>query len=457
MSQTETVANWIVDLKWEDLPAEVIEQAKRCLRDHLGCAAGGARSEPGRIAAKLALHWGGPGEATLMGGAEKVAARHAGFANATMANALDFDDTYHGHPGATVFPAALAAAEKWDVSGRDFLIAAIAGYEITIRAMSRLKPIIGRYRDMWDLGTLQAYGAGAAVARLAGLDANGVINVLGLLAGTAPVPLPRKQRYAGEGRSMLKSAYGWAVDAAIVAAELTQAGFSGPGHVFDDNLGFWEATDAPGFAGDLGQDWQIMRVEFKPYMACRFIHPVLQAVETIMERSGVEASAVQRVQIDAFSLLADEHHYILRPVSGTDAQFSVPFTVASMLTDGALSPATYEPTALHDQELLNLADQVQVNIDPDFDSAYPKRLGARVEIFLKDGSSDTCMIEHPKGSADQSFSDDELMRKFHALVDPLIGQTQARAANQTLATLEQHGSLTSLTRLFTPESLPKGS
>lgn len=450
MSYTETVADWIVNLRWEDIPAEVIEQAKRCLRDHLGCAAGGARSEPGRISAALALNWGGQGEATIIGKSGMVAARHAGFANATMANALDFDDTYHGHPGATTYPAAIAAAEKWNASSQEFLIAAIAGYEITIRGMSRMKPIIGRYRDMWDLGTIQAYGAGTASARLSGLDTKGMENVLGLLSGTSPVPLPRKQRFADEGRSMLKSAYGWAVDAAIVAAELTQAGFSGPGHVFDDNLGFWKAAEDIGFADDLGKDWLILNVEFKPYMACRFIHPVLQAVETIMERTGIDAPSVERVEIDAFSLLTDEHHYILRPVSGTDAQFSVPFTVASMLTDRGLSPDTYEQSRLHDPLILDLVDRIKVNIDPQFDAAYPKRLGARVQIFRVDGSSESSTITHPKGSADQTLSDEELSIKFHALADPLIGEKRAHEAEQIMAALETYHSMTSLMRLFTP-------
>lgn len=453
MTQTEIAARWIAGLRWEDIPKRVINQAKICLMDHLACAAGGAQSEPGRIATHLAVSWGGPQDATVLGKAQKVAARHAAFANATMANALDYDDTFHGHPGATTFPTALAGAEKWQATGQDFLLAAIIGYEFSFRAMALMKPLIPRYRAMWDLGTLQAYGAGAAAARLAGLDAKAIANVLGIISGTAPVPLPRKQRFDGEGRSMLKSAYGWAADAAITATELTLAGFSGPGHALDNNLGFYEVQPLPergieNFTDGLGSDWAILDVEFKPFMACRFIHPVLQAVETIMSRRPLLAEAVQQVEIESFSLLADEHHYILRPVSGTDAQFSVPYTVAAMITNGRLSPDSYEKKALNNARILSLADRVHVNVDERFDKAYPKQLGARVRIFLDDGFSETVEVDHPRGSASQPITEQELRHKFHHLVDPLLGSDRAEAAVQEIHRVDELKSVESLIRLF---------
>lgn len=451
MSQTAAVAEWIAALRWEDIPADVIVQAKRCLRDHLACVAGGARSEPGRIASELALRWGGLAEATIVGRTQPVSARHAAFANATMANALDFDDTYHGHPGATTYPAVLAAAEAWSASGQDTLIAAVVGYELSVRAMTLMRPLIPRYRAMWDLGTLQAFGAAAATARLAGLSADGIANTLGLIAGTSPLPLPRKQRFDGEGRSMLKSAYGWAADAALVAAELTRAGFSGPGHALDDNLGFWNREPADGlesFADGLGRDWAIRHVEFKPYMACRFIHPVLQAVEILLKGQPVDPASVERVEVEAFGLLADEHHYILRPVSGTDAQFSVPYTVAAMIDGGKLTPESYERASLDDPRLLGLADRVAVQIDPGFDAAYPRHLGARVRIVLDNGWSDTAMVEHPKGSARQPLTEDQLLHKFHDLADPLLGSERADAVVDAIDTLDDAESVAPLMTLF---------
>jgi 2-methylcitrate dehydratase PrpD len=455
MSHTRTVAEWIANLRWQDLPPEVITAAKRCLIDHLACTAGGARSAPGQIAAELALGWGGKEEAHIMGQARTVAARHAAFANATMANALDYDDTYHGHPGATTFPTALAAAEKWNAGGQEFILAVVAGYEIAVRAMALGRPLIPRYQAMWDLGTLQAFGAAAAAARLAGLDADGIANALGLISGTAPVPLPRKERYEGEGRSMLKSAYGWAADSAVIAAELTLAGFSGPGHALDDNWGFWELTPSErlgvrDFSDRLGEHWSILGVEFKPFMACRFIHPVLQGVEEIMKRRAVTMDDVQQVEIDSFELLADEHHYILDPVSGTDAQFSVPYTVAAMIQRGRLTPESYESITLHDAGVLQLAQRVHVNIDEDFDTAFPSRLGARVRIVLNSGESEAASVEHPRGSADQAMTEAELLEKFWHLAEPLLGSREAGELLAAINRLDTCRQISEVTDLFRP-------
>jgi 2-methylcitrate dehydratase PrpD len=461
MSETAAVARWIAELEWEDIPPEVIAQAKRCLIDFLACATGGACSEPGRISASRALHWGGPEEATVIGAQHRVAARHAAFANATMANALDFDDTLFGHPGATTFPAALAAAEKWKRSGKEFVLAVVVGYELSVRAMALLQPLIPRYQAMWDLGTLQAYGAVAAAARLAGCDAAGIANALGLLSGTTPLPLPRKQRYPGEGRSMLKSAYGWATDAAIVAVEMTEGGFSGPGHALDDNMGFWtvapsDRLEVSSFSEKLGQSWAIMDVAFKPFMACRFIHPVLQGVEEILKQEPIAPEEVEQVEISSFSLLGDEHHYILEPVSGTDAQFSVPFTVAATLLSGGLTPDSYEAHTLRSPEVQALARQVVVNVDPEYEKAYPGRLGAHVRIIGRDGRTRESRIDDPRGTAEQPLTAEALDEKFRSLAEPLLGAGGTDELAVAAETIEELSSIESFTRLLRPTSAESG-
>lgn len=453
MSETADITAWVADLRWEDLPLDIVRQTKRCLRDFLACLAGGARSEPGRISAELALHWHGPREATLIGTSEHVAARHAAFAHATMANALDYDDTYFGHHGSTTFPVVLAAAEKWRCTGREFLLAAVAGYEIGVRAMALLDPLIPRYRAMWDLGTLQAFGAVVAAAKLAGLDQQGIANALGIITGTSPVPLPRKQRYPGEGRSMLKSAYGWAADAAIVAAELTRAGFTGPGYALDDNMGFWTSCSSDllgisSFSEGLGQAWAIVDVAFKPYMACRFIHPVLQGVEEIINQHPITPSDIKRVEIRSFSLLADEHHYILQPVSGTDAQFSVPYTVAALLYEGGLTPETYENQMLQNPDILELAKRIVVEVEPEFDTAYPGRLSAHVRIVTHDGHIEETTVRNPKGSPNQPLTDAILLNKLHTLADPLLGRGQVNEITAVVEELENLPGLEPLVRLL---------
>ena len=333
------------------------------------------------------------------------------------------------------------------------LLAAVIGYELSVRAMGLMQPLIPRYRGMWDLGTLQAYGAAAAAAKLAGLDSKGIANAIGLITGTAVVPLPRKERYEGEGRSMLKSAYGWVSDACIVASELTLAGFSGPGHALDDNLGFWkvQASEKLGlkdFTDHLNQKWVMPALPLNPYMACRFIHPVLQGIEELMHGQKIEVKEIKKVEVGSFSLLSDEHHSIYRPVSETDAQFSVPFTVAAMLTAGGLSPESYSEDTLFNQELLKLADRVYITVVDEFDIAFPARLGARVRLERCDGQVDEVVVENPKGSPDQPLKERELQIKFRNLTEPLLGEKRTQKIQFIIENFEDLEEIITFTRLL---------
>lgn len=454
MSLTAIVSDWVASLRWEDLPTDVIEYAKVCFLDHLGCAAGGALSTPGRISAEMALGWGGPSEATVIGAPLKVAARNAAFANGMMANALDYDDTLLGHPGATTFPASLAAAEKWSASGKDFLLAAIIGYEISVRSAALLKPILPRFTAIWDAGAVQAFGATAAAARLAGLDGGEIANALGIISATAPIPLPRKARLTSGGRPMTKSCHGWAAQSAIVATEVSLAGMSGPAHALDGHMGFWEMTPSAemgitDFADKLGEQWCIRRISFKPYMSCRFIHPVLQGTEELRRRTRIVPDEIKAIEVDSFSLLADEHHYILRPVSITDAQFSVPYTLAAMLIYGSVSPESYSEENLTDPRMLSLMDKVKVHIDPNYDHAYPEALGAGLRITLLDGRTEEIHIDNPKGSPEHPMTPLELYDKFESLTAPLLGKEVAIELAQRVDEIERISDMTALTRMLT--------
>jgi 2-methylcitrate dehydratase PrpD len=453
MLHTSVVTRWIASLKWEDIPKDVIQQAKYCLLDFLGCTAGGAQTTPGRICTKAAINWGGAAEASIIGASPHVAARHAAFANGMMANALDFDDTLFGHPGSTTFSASLAAAEKWEASGKEFLLAAIVGYEFSVRAAALMRPLVPRYLAIWDAGALQAYGATAAAARLGKLSESGIANALGIISATAPVPEPRKNRYPGEGRSMLKSCHGWSADAAIVAVEMSLVGLTGPGHVFDDNMGFWNMVSSPdlgitNISEKLGEHWSIRQVEFKPYMSCRFIHPVLQGIEELMRRRIIIPDDIERVEVSSFSLLTDEHHNIMRPVSITDAQFSVPYTVAAMLSRGMVTPESYAEENLGDPDMLSLMDKVTVKVDPEFEKAYPGRLGSQVRIVSKNGQSDEIRVENPKGSPERPMTEEELLMKFQNLSVPLLGRQNTDELAAMINRIDELPNLATLTKLL---------
>src|SRR5690606_28160368 len=118
------------------------------------------------------------------------------------------------------------------------------------------------------------------------------------------------------------------------------------------------------------------------------------------------------------SLLGDEHHFILEPASGTDAQFSLPYTLAAMLHSGKITPGTYDEATIRNRDVLGLAERVNFRIDPEFDSWYPNRLGATVSVSTTDGRHLESRLQETKGAPDNPLTEEELDRKFKSLVVP---------------------------------------
>lgn len=252
---------------------------------------------------------------------------------------------------------------------------------------------------------------------------------------------------------MLKSAYGWACDAAVVAVQMTLAGFKGPGHALDDNMGFWkvgrsERLGLENFSDQLGQFWSILMVEFKPYMACRFLHPALQAMEELIAQNELQPAQVEEIEVRSFSLLGDEHHFILEPASGTDAQFSLPYTLAAMLHSGKITPGTYDEATIRNRDVLGLAERVNFRIDPEFDSWYPNRLGATVSVSTTDGRHLESRLQETKGAPDNPLTEEELDRKFKSLVVPVLGQKNANEISALIEQLDELPSIALLTDLL---------
>src|SRR5512143_1239528 len=133
MSATGELVSFVCNLDPEHLPDPVVKLAKRCVLDLVGVAIAGTRTPMSRISAQFGRGQFAPGGCTVIGSPQGLCAAGASWANGTFASALDMDDGNRmamGHPGANVIPAALALAEQTGATGREFLAAVVAGYEI---------------------------------------------------------------------------------------------------------------------------------------------------------------------------------------------------------------------------------------------------------------------------------------------------------------------------------------
>ncbi len=451
MSLTEAFVAYSLETTYSDLPEPVRRAASRCLLDHLGCSTGGTQTDLGRMVIDLVKNEGGTPESTLIGcRGPKVPAAAAALANGTTANALDFDDTLQGHPGASVLAAAIATAEMLASSGRQLLTAAVVGYDVCCRLGWFWHPAGGRYTRVWDTATLQTFGSTLAAGSLLGLGSEQMHNAMGIASATAPIPRVRERPVEGEAvRPILKSAWGWAAQAGLRAALLARQGMSGQRRALDGELLLWEQKRPPHLsltdpADRLGDFFSIEQVEFKPYPACRFLHPALDALSELMAADEIDWRMVERIQVAGVGLLGDSHHFIPAPASQSEAQFSTPFCLAALLYHGALTPEAFSVSGLHHPEVLRLAQRIEVTIEPAFEEKFPAHNGARVKLTTSTGEQPEAVCEQARGTVPRPLNDEELKAKFANLTGSMLSEQQAGQVAERILNAEQESNMAKL-------------
>jgi 2-methylcitrate dehydratase PrpD len=173
-SVTRTLAEFTAGVEYSRLPLPVRHKTAQVICDSVACMFGGTAVVTGRLATKFVSRLGGVPEATVVGARSKTTTVNAAYANASLANALDFDETFMNgsHPASLAVVAALALGEAGHVSGRDVLAAVAAGYDVAARiAIATESPsTFGVDRAPVSSGSWQTYAAIAAAGRVLGLD-----------------------------------------------------------------------------------------------------------------------------------------------------------------------------------------------------------------------------------------------------------------------------------------------
>ena len=215
------LAETLVALHARPLPAELSARATALLLDFLGVTIGGSREESSTTVRRALGTLGGTGAATVIGTRERLPATEAAIANGAAAHALEMDDTHLGgsiHLGASVFPAALAAAELAGADGGSVLTAAVGGYEVAARVAMALDPAAHYRRGFHPTGTCGAFGAAAAAGLVLGHDAATIANALGI-AGTQA---SGSMEFLADGAWTKRLHPGWAATAGLHAAALAR-------------------------------------------------------------------------------------------------------------------------------------------------------------------------------------------------------------------------------------------
>lgn len=387
---TADLARFAAELRYEQLPAEVVDAAKRCLLDAIGCGLAGWETAKGRLAAASMQELGGSADATIWGRRAKLPSPAAAFVNAELMNALDYDAIPHIPP--VTLPAIVAVAEQHRASGRDLIAAIVVAYEIAQRLSSASSPMTaaiietGTTPEVFGINNEAVMASAAALARLGGADAARIAQAIGLAGYYCP-PQSSHDWETGSPKSNVKyTPMGPINQAAVQAHLLAAAGYTGNPRVLDGPAGFarfygWQKWNIEAVRRGLGSDWHITRADYKPHACCRYIHSRIDALKLVMDRDRIAPASITAIRSWGPPFVANPDQMNVR--TQEDAQFSVPYMLALVAMGIPLDARCQRPELLHSPEVRAMMQRVRWETHPrtaETRRANPRSFLASVEV-----------------------------------------------------------------------------
>jgi 2-methylcitrate dehydratase len=446
----ETLAHYAINLKYDDLPQDVVRTAKRTILDTVGCAIGGYRASPSQIAIKIASDISAKQGATVLRSGIKTSPDLAVFANGVMIRYLDFNDGYvslthsPGHPSDTL-AALLTAAELAGCNGRDLITATALTFEVFCKVLDVLElQALGL-----DHSTITGLAAVVGAARLMALSERQIVDAIGItVAGNTAI----HQGRVGTLSNWKAYAAADACRKAMFSIQLVQSGMTGPRQIFEGRDGFFNVISRKPFTlPKLGEPYGIMRAFTKRFPLGEFSQTVAQAAVEARPLF-TDTNDIQDVNISvshaAIKIMADSPDK-WRPQTHETADHSIPYAAGLALMYGKVETEFYDDPYLHDQRLLDLVSRVKCIPSDEADRMEKEFNLCDLEIVLRSGERKKVRVAYHRGHWKNPMTDAEMEEKFRSLAlrqlpasqtDHLLRQLWA------LETLPQVGALIAMTR-----------
>ena len=409
-SYSQVIGEFAAELKYSDIPHEVIEKVKLHVLDTLGLAIAGSTCKEAGIVYQVIDQLGEGDACSLIGREKRAPLPSAVLLNCTLAHSLDFDDTHVQsivHPSACIVPTALAVAEASHVDGKDLITAMVAGYETMIRVGLAAK---GTFHDRGFHATpfCGVFGAAAVAGKIYGFSPLEYEHAFGICGSQAA----GLQEFLNDGTWVKRLHAGWAAHSGVIAALLADKGYTGPYKVFEGRFGLFpsffpeDTYDLNALCDGLGTRWETLSISLKPYPSCYFIHSYLDCAKYIKEENGLKIDDIE--EIDCYvnsrtsSITCEPYEDKIHPATVYGAQFSLPFSVALILVKGDYSLPILGSDILHDENILQLASKVRCVLDEKMvcKGFFPGRVSIRTidgRVFAKE-------LMHQRGSSENPMT-----------------------------------------------------
>lgn len=420
MGVTETLCRYIVDTAYDDLPPEVIHEAKRALVNILGVGIGAAGHDSVDIVLDVCREVGGKPAFTVWGRKEKADLLFAALINGMAAHIFDFDDTHTTilHPSAPVSPVVFALGEQQGHSGKELLLGFVLGIETACRIANGVFP--WHYEQGFHLtGTLGHFGAAAAAGKLLGLDLQTMTQALGL-AATQAAGVCEMLGSMGKPFHPGKAAMN-----GLLAAMLVKKGFTSSKQVIEAHMGFARLFspqyDFSKMIEGLGENYEIFNNSYKAFACGIVAQPSIDASIRLREKYSLQAGDIEAINctVHPYTLLAMGKK---TPRTGLEAKFSTYHCVAVGIIDGTAGEAQFSDERATDREVIGLRDKVTLIENPEM-----RKDEAIVEVRLKDGRVLKEHVEHAVGTQLNPMSDEQLNRKFREAASFTLPQEKIEA------------------------------
>lgn len=454
-SYSQRLASWACALRYSDLPDTVVANTRLRVLDVIGLTLAGLDTPFGHAVRTATLALAPGGCSRIWGSGDASTVTGAAYANAAMSQALEFDDTHNRsivHMSGPSVAAALALAEREDVSGRDLIAAIAVGNEVSCRIGS-VAPGQFHRRGFHPTGLFAPFGVTCLAGRLIGCDTGQLTSALGIVGSYAAGLL---QCWVDGTQSKFLHP-GAAAQNAILAATQGRSGATGPTEIIEGRFGLLAAhlqddtlaLDYGVLAETLGQHWESESASFKPFPAAHVIHPYIDALLRLRHAQEIRPEDVARIVCPVpeyiVGIVCEPTHEKRRPQSDSHGRVSLQYTLAEALVLDKLDKNAYAPASRSDPRILGLADLVEYRIDDSFPG--PEQFKGEVRVELRDGRTFTETEPYNRGSAQNPMSVDEIVGKFEQNAAAVLDAGRMTEIVDRVMTLDESPSAASIVEL----------
>jgi len=435
------ISEFAVNLKYEDLPDDVVHEVKRFLYDSIGCAYGGYHTKDVNILRDIYTDLAGKEEATLIGFGDKMPAVNATLVNSLMVRALDFNDIYWkedpSHPS-DLIPAALAVGEMVGASMKEVITAIVLAYEFEMRMCEFAVP--GVRERKWHHATLTQFVSPIVAGKLLHLTTDQMVNAIGISGcHSHTIGCPT----AGRLTMMKNTVDPMATQAGVFAALMAQKGYIGTEAVFEGKEGlmdvFGPGWDEDKLTGGLGEIFKILECSMKAFPTEALTHTHLSCTLKVVRENDIPYDRIESVTVTtiarACDILFDPHKY--RPDSRETADHSLPYCLAAAIVDRQVTTATFSDEKMKDPRIWEVIDKIKGKASEEFEQMFPAKQPSKVIVRTKDQKEYSAYLEYPKGDPREPMTIEDLEAKFNALSDSLLDSERQAEMKEMIFTCEK--------------------